>query len=239
MSRPHPAQHVSAVRRLRRNPSVKLPPTFTTPVIVVGNGGSCDEMPPEFWQQDVAYIGTNRCLAVAACRNVEWSALVMRDSYRKMFTVDDHGWQYHGQLWKPATAWKVGSAHDRGVWCDEYVRQVDGWQFERAEDHNREAAVIRNSSVVLMAANWAWIQGARDIRLIGVDYRLPHHAKMFAPWSTKPQGDVQQYARPVPPGIEKQFKRARMAIESAGGSITNLSPGTSLQAVPTGKEIHT
>jgi len=208
------------------------PPQFTRPVVIVGNGGSCDEMPPEFWRQDVAYIGTNRCLAIAACRGVAWAALVMRDSYRKMFTAEDHGWQYHEQLWKTATAWKVGSSHDRCVWCDEYVRQIDGWPLTDQKDHNRESATMKNSSVVLMAASWAWIHGARDIRLIGVDYRLPHHARMFAPWDTKPQGDVEQYDMPVPPGIEKQFRRARMAIESAGGSIVNLSPGTALEAVP-------
>jgi hypothetical protein len=221
---------------------VKQRPQFTGPVVIVGNGGSVDAMPPDFWHQPgVSYVGTNRCLALAACQTVEWSALVMRDSYRGMFRMGsktEGGWRYHEQLWKPATAWKVGSSSDRGVWSDEFVRPDKGWQAEWNFDlGNREAAVMKNSSVVLMAANWAWLCGARRLYLIGVDYRMPHHGKMIEPWCRLPQGNDKQYERPVPGGTEKQFAKAVAAVDSLGGVMVNLSPGTALKAVPMAKGI--
>lgn len=210
----------------------KIPPTYTGPVIIVGNGGSCDAMPPEFWRQDVPYIGTNRCLALSACQGVKWSAVVMRDCYRRMFAKKKDGWRYHNALWKPCTAYKVGAAHDRVTHCDEYVRQAKGWQLERVVDsENKEAAVMRNSSVVLMAANWAWIQGARVIRLIGVDYCMPHHAKMVEPWCSMKQGDTAQYERPVRKQTVREFGEAASAIYSAGGRFVNMSLGTALDVV--------
>ena len=219
------------------NPSASKPrPVYTGRVVIVGNGGSVDVMPAWFWHQPgVEYIGTNRCLALAACRDVTWSSLCMRDCYRKMFTTDNHGSDYHRQLWKPSEAYKVGDGHDRATWCDEFIYQVAGWQHERVEDRNHEASIMRNSSVVLMAANWAWICGARDLALIGVDYSLPHHAMMAEPWQSYPHGDPQQYARRVSRGIERQFSQARTAIEAAGGRIVNLSPGTKLRAIAQGK----
>ncbi len=221
---------------------MKRRPEYTTPVVIVGNGGSCDAMPESFWKRtDVAFVGTNRCLAMTACVGVQWSALVMRDRYHSLFREGSNvqgGWKYHDELWKDHPAWRVGSAHDRCTYSDEYVRQEGRWQLTADYDQgNHEAAVMKNSSVVLMAANWAWINGARDLRLIGVDYRTPHHAVMYEPWASLKQGDDKQYDRPVPSGIEKQFRRSVAAIREAGGSIVNLSPGTALQAVPIGEGI--
>ena len=199
----------------------------------MGNGGSVDEVAPGFWQQPgAAYIGTNRCLVMAALRSVAWTAVCIRDHYRSLWADPKAGWQYHQDYWKSAEAYKVGPAAVRAAWCDQYVRQVPGWQFERALDHNREEAVMRNSSVVLMATNWAWLCGARDIRLIGVDYRPPPHGRMIEPYGSVGPGQRGTYDRPVPPAIEKQFRRAVQAVESAGGRLVNLSPGTNLRAVP-------
>jgi len=207
-------------------------PTITTPAIIVGNGPSVDEMPPEFWQQGAAYIGTNRCLVLAACQDVPWRAIVMRDSYRSMWGQQDIGWRYHQQCWIPAAAYKVGSASDRGPHCDEYVKQTASWHAELSFTRDGEMQVMKNSSVVLMATNWAWLCGARDIRLIGVDYRMPHHARMIEPWASEPMGRKGNYERPVPTGIERQFADAVAGIHAGGGTIVNCSPGTKLQAVP-------
>lgn len=215
---------------------MKQRPAYTGPVVIVGNGGSVDRVPASFWHQPgVEYVGTNRCLALAACQTVEWSVLCMRDSYRKMFFKKDHGWQYHDQLWKPSPAWKVGSSSDRGVSCDEFVRQEPKWQLERNEDRgNHEAAVMRNSSVVLMAANFAWICGARDLRLIGVDYCPPPHGKFIPPWCDYEHAYEHQYDRPIGKGPLNQFRNMTKAIQEAGGRVVNFSPGTALDAVPLG-----
>lgn len=199
----------------------------------MGNGGSVDEVAPGFWTvPGVAYIGTNRCLVMASVQHVPWTAVCMRDHYRSMWADPIRGWEYHERHWKPATCWKVGAAGDRGPWCNEYVRQIPLWRHKPAYDHNREMAVMRNSSVVLMAANWAWLCGARKIYLIGVDYHPPAHGRMIEPWASLPQGNAGHYDRPVPPAIEKQFRRAVRAVTSAGGKMVNLSPQTALQAVP-------
>lgn len=201
--------------------------------MIVGNGGSVDEVAPGFWTvPGAAYIGTNRCLVMAAVQGVTWTAMVLRDHYRSMWADAKRGWEYHERWWKPADCWKVGSSSDRGPWCDEYVRQAPRWQADRVLDRNREAAVMRNGSVVLMAANWAYLCGAREIYLIGVDYRPPHHGRMIEPWASMVQGQKGHYDRPVPSAIEKQFGLAVEAVESVGGTLVNLSPGTKLKAVP-------
>ena len=207
-------------------------PTITRPCIIVGNGGSVDEVPPEFWHQYATYIGTNRCLVLAATQDVQWTAIVMRDNYRTMWGEKNVGWQYHTIHWKPSPAYKVGASHDRSVHCDEYVKQTPQWQAEPTFTRDREMCVMKNASVVLMAINWAWLCGARDIRLIGVDYRPPHHARMIEPWASGALHNIGHYDRPVPASIERQFAEAVAGVEAGGGTLVNLSPGTKLRAVP-------
>ena len=205
--------------------------------MIVGNGSSVDAMPPAFWRacmrHDVLLTGTNRVLCFAALQAVRWDALVIRDTYRNLWHDPRWGARYHEELWKPRPAWKVGPADRRVTHCDEFVRQKPGWQFERVEDANGEAAVMRNSSVVVMAANWAWLRGAREIFLIGVDYRGAH-ARMVAPYNDQSPGWQSQYQRPVPAGVERQFLAVTEAVTSAGGRIVNLSTCTRLRAVPSG-----
>jgi hypothetical protein len=89
---------------------------------------------------------------------------------------------------------------------------------------------MKNSSVAIMAANWAWLQGARTIGLIGVDYRGAH-ASMIEPFAGVSPGWEGQYDKPVSVGIERQFARAAEAIESGGGVLRNFSPRSGLVAV--------
>jgi len=209
------------------------PPTGRRAVIVA-NGSSVDAMPPAFWRAcrgpDTMLIGTNRALCFQSLQPAAFDALVIRDTYRNLWHDQAVGIRYHEELWKPAACWKVGPAHARYTQCDEFVRFVDEWQHERILDANREAAVMRQSSVVLMAANWAWLQGAREIFLVGVDYH-GRHAAMTAPYK-KSTGWEGLYDKPVPDAIERQFSLAVRAVDSLAGKILNLSPGTRLRAVP-------
>ncbi len=204
--------------------------------VIVGNGSSVDDMPPAFWRDcarhDVMLIGTNRVLCFASLANVTLDVLVIRDTYRNLWHDQRVGARYHDELWKPHPAWKVGPADRRVTHCDQFVRQAGRWQFEPALDANGEIAVMKNSSVVLMAANWATLHGARNIALVGVDYRGPH-ARMIAPYAARSPGWEGQYDKPVHEAIERQFAAAAAAIESQGGRLVNLSPDTRLQAVAT------
>jgi hypothetical protein len=193
-------------------------------------------MPQAFWRRvrrrDVLLIGTNRVLCFQATRGAAWDVLVIRDTYRSLWRDQRWGERYHEEMWKPAAAHKVGPADRRFTYCDEFVRQVDGWQFEPALDENGEAAVMKNPSVVLMAANWAWLRGCRQIFLVGVDYR-GGHAAMVPPYSEAETGWAGQYDGPGPAKrIERYFRRATEAAASAGGEILNLSPGSALRSVP-------
>ena len=85
-----------------------------------------------------------------------------------------------------------------------------------------------------MAANWAWLRGARLLCLVGVDYH-GRHAAMVPPYEAASTANQWRYDRPVPGCIERQFGQVVEAVESAGGRIVNLSPDTKLQAVPSGK----
>jgi len=204
--------------------------------VIVGNGSSVDVMPPAFWRDcardDVMLIGTNRALCFAALAGVVLDVLVIRDTYRNLWHDQRIGAMYHDELWKPAPAWKVGPADRRVTHCDEFVRQVGEWQFQPATDANGELAVMKNSSVVLMAANWATLHGAREIALVGVDYR-GRHATMIDPYNAQSPGWEGQYDKPIHASIERQFTAAVTAIESQGGQLVNHSPNTRLQAVPT------
>lgn len=200
-----------------------------TKAVIIGNGASVDLMPPEFWQQDCLYIGTNRALVLSSLANVRLDAVVIRDSYRHMWDDTAVGWQYHRDFWKPCTAYKVGTAYDRGSWCDEYVTQRDGWQFEENRDENREAAVMCNGSVVIMACNMAFHWGVREFQITGIDYQ-GKHAEMMDGYDVN-TGNGYVYNKPVHPSVEKQFRAMREAIESVGGSCLNCSPGSKLKAL--------
>jgi hypothetical protein len=218
----------------------RTPPTASRAVLV-GNGPSVDVMPPDFWRgveadPDCMLIGTNRALCLCALQGARFDALVLRDTYRNLWQKQEWGAKYHQELWKPHPCWKVGPSHARVTHCDEFVRMAPNWQFERALDRDCEAAVMKQSSVVLMAANWAWLQDAREIALVGVDYRPgPNgqaHAAMIAPWGDKSPGWEGQYDRPPPAAIERQFATAVTAVRSARGRMVNFSPGSRLSSVP-------
>jgi len=202
--------------------------------VIVANGSSVDRMPDEFWRAcsrpDVLLVGTNRALCFRSLRSAGLDAMVIRDTYRDLWCDQRFGEAYHRDFWKPADCWKVGPADRRVTHCDQFVRQAPGWQFAGNRDHNGEAAVMKNSSVAIMAANWAWLQGAREIYLIGVDYHGPH-AAMIEPYAGASVGWEGNYDRPVPAGIERQFARAVSAVESAAGVLRNLSDDSRLAAV--------
>ena len=204
--------------------------------VIVANGSSVDAIPLRFWREcekdaSCLLVGTNRALCSTALQGVRFDALVMRDTYRQLWHKQEWGIKYHEELWKPCPCWKVGPSHTRTTHCTEFVRMVKGWQFDRNEDCNHEAAVIENASVVLMAANMAWHWGARRIYLVGVDYR-GRHFKMLEPWESQSPGWEGQYDKPVQAVKERQFAEAVAAVESHGGALMNLSRGTRLKAVP-------
>ena len=178
-------------------------------------------------------VGTNRVLCFASMSDAPYDALVIRDTYRDLWHDQRWGARYHDELWKPHPAWKVGPADRRVTHCDQFVRQ-DGraWRDKPVYDANGELAVMKNSSVVLMAANWAYLHGVREIVLVGVDYR-GSHARMIEPYATRSPGWAGQYDRPAGEPVERQFALAVAAVESGGGRMVNVSPRTRLGAVPT------
>ncbi len=202
--------------------------------VIVANGSSVDDMPREFWNRcergDVLLVATNRALCFKALQDVKVDAVVIRDTYRDLWCDQKFGEAYHRDFWKPADCWKVGPSDRRVTHCDQYVRQVPTWQDCPRADANGELAVMKNSSVAIMAANWAWLQGCRTLALVGVDFCGPH-AEMLEPFGDASPGWEGQYDRDVPDAIERQFSRVVAAIESGGGSIVNVSPNTKLQAV--------
>ena len=202
--------------------------------VIVANGSSVDEMPRGFWRRcsrpDVLLVGTNRALCFKVLQGIRLDAAVIRDTYRDLWGDQKFGEMYHRDFWKPSGCWKVGPADRRVTHCDQYVRQVAGWQHRPLVDRNGESAVMKNSSVAIMAANWAWLHRCRTIGLVGVDYCGPH-AAMTEPFAGASPGWEGQYDRPIPAGIENQFARAVAAVESAGGVLTNFSPLSRLAAV--------
>ena len=211
----------------------KTAPTAGTAVIV-GNGSSVDAMPEGFWDRcvsdDVLLVGTNRVLCSRGVGHLPWDALVIRDTYRNLWHDQRWGAQYHEQLWKPHGAWKVGPAYWRVTHCDQYLRFIGEWQAEPSADENGELAVMKNPSVVLMAANWAWLQGARQIVLVGVDYRGGHF-EMAEPYDVTTGLEGRYDAPSVPPRIEVYFRDAGQAVRRLGGRLVNVSPGTILRGV--------
>jgi len=192
-------------------------------------------MPPAFWRacrrQGTLLVGTNRSLCFESLQDVRWDTLVIRDTYRNLWHEQKWGIKYHEDLWKVANAYKVGPADRRVTHCDEFVRQEGSWQYTREEDHNGEAAVMRNGSVVLMAANFAWLCGARELLLVGVDYHGPH-ARMISPYDRATVGWAGTYDRAVPEAIDIQFATAAAAVSVADGRMINLSEDSALRSVP-------
>lgn len=200
-----------------------------TRAVIIGNGGSVDVMPPEFWEMDCLYIGTNRALVLSSLANVRLDAVILRDTYRNQWADSAVGWLYHREHWKPSEAYKVGPSFARYAHCDEFVRQEDGWQFDENIDHNRERAVMRNGSVIIMACNMAFHWGVREFFITGIDYR-GKHAEMIDGYNVN-TGNAWQYDKPVDPIIEKQFRIMRESIESVGGRVWNCSPESKLKAL--------
>jgi len=203
--------------------------------LIVGNGPSVDEVGPAFWRRvdaaaDIMLVGTNRALCLRATRGVRWDALVIRDAYRDLWRDPALGARYHDQLWKPHPAWKVGPAAERVTHCDEFLRFEGPWRHTIERDANDEAAVMANPSVVLMAGNWAWLRGARELLLVGVDYR-GGHARMLPPFDRVEAAPAGRYDGPVPERITRAFRAARDAVKAAGGRMLNLSPRSRLTCI--------
>jgi hypothetical protein len=202
--------------------------------VIVGNGSSVDRLPSAAWgmfqaDEECIVVGTNRALCFEALRDIRLDAMVIRDRCRNLWYPQDWGIRYEQELWNPTESWKVGK--DRTVNCDEFVRFVPTWQDVRVLDENREAAVLLQNSVVLMAANWAWLQGARELLLVGVDY-CGRHARMIPPFRDAPMSWRGHYDRPVAESIEREFASAVASVESLGGTMVNISESTKLKAVP-------
>ncbi|MFP4354057.1 MAG: hypothetical protein ACLFUJ_02950 [Phycisphaerae bacterium] len=201
--------------------------------LIVGNGPSVEQLAsrkrsrPE--ADDVLVVGVNRVLALAATWDLRFDALLIRDTWRRLWDRPDLARRYH-QLWQAHPAWKIGPADRRITRCDQFVRFADGWQDRVRADSNGETAVIQAPSAVLAAANWAWLQGARRLLLVGVDY-AGGYPRRLAPYDEQTPGSAAQYDKPVREDIERAFAQARSAIEQAGGSIWNLSPESRLKAL--------
>lgn len=211
------------------------PPTGRRAVII-GNGESVDHLPPAAWRlfesdPDCLLVGTNRALVFASLADVKLDAMVLRDRCRNLWYPQEWGTRYDFEVWRPWPGWKVG--RDRTARVDEFVKLTkdETWQVDDARDLDGDRAVMKQDTVILMAANWAWLQGARDFALIGVDY-TGTCAKMLPPYDKAPMSWQGQYDKPVPKWIKRQFTLALLGISEAGGSMVNLSPLTQLEAVP-------
>jgi hypothetical protein len=202
--------------------------------VIVANGSSVDRMDAEFWtrcaRSDVLLVGTNRALCFKTLQGVRFDAMVIRDTYRDLWSDQKYGEMYHRDFWKQASCWKVGPAERRLTHCDQYVRQTPGWSHRSVADANGELSVMKNSSVAIMAANWAWLQGAAAIGLVGVDY-CGGHAAMVKPYGGASPGWEGQYDKPVGAGIERQFTGAAAAIEAGRGVFFNFSSNSRLAAI--------
>jgi hypothetical protein len=193
-------------------------------------------MPPAFWQwveqtPQTIIVGTNRAPVLSVLQGRRLDVLVIRDTYRQLWLESHIGWKFHEEFWKPSVAYRVGPAHARYAHCDEFVRMVPGWQLVDVRDGNNERAVIQNDTVVLMAANFAWLCGCREIVLAGVDYTGGDCATMIRGYE-RSTGLEGRYEKPVPAPIERQFAEAFASVQGAGGRMVNVSPGSRLQAVP-------
>ena len=201
--------------------------------VIIGNGGSVDLLPPAAWrrftERGFLLIGTNRALCFRALRNVTLDAMVIRDRCRNLWYPQKWGSLYHAKIWKPWPGWKVG--RDRTVYCDEFVKLKAGWQDKRVIDEDGDLTVMTQNTVVLMAANWAWLRGTRELVLVGVDY-CGKHAEMIEPYHSAQMSWQGHYDKPVPQSIEREFAGALRSTELLGGRMVNISQGTKLKAIP-------
>lgn len=204
--------------------------------VIIGNGESVDHLPPAAWQLFASdpgclLIGTNRALVFVSLEDVQLDAMVLRDRCRNLWYPQEWGTRYDFEVWRPWPGWKVG--RDRTARVDEFVKLAkdEVWQMDGVRDEDGDRAVMKQSTVILMAANWAWHQGVRDFALVGVDY-TGTCAKMLPPYDKAPMSWQGQYDKPVRKHIRRQFARAVDGIRAAGGTIVNLSEGTKLEAVP-------
>ena len=211
----------------------------TRRAVIIGNGGSVDVVPPEFWRRPGwLLVGTNRALVFRALEHRRPDVMVARDRWDPLWVTGKHiGKKYYREYWEPFGGRKVAEelcwGGDHEV---DYVRQEPGWQV--VSDFNRDnvGSVMENASVVLMAVNWAFHQGVREFELIGVDY-FGGHAEIIPPFDKYDTGGGRYEKRlkkhdKIPPFIERQFAEMVRGVETGGGSIVNRSPGTRLQSVP-------
>jgi len=213
------------------------PPTGRRAVII-GNGETVDLLPPATWRlfeadPDCLLIGTNRALVFSSLVDVKLDVMVLRDRCRNLWFPQEWGSRYDHEVWRPWPGWKVG--RDRTARVDEFVKlaEAETWQTDGTRDVDGDRAVMKQDTVILMAANWAWHQGARDFALIGVDY-TGTCAKMLPPYDKAPMSWQGQYEKPVPKWITRQFTKALNTIRTLGGSMINLSAESKLKAVPYG-----
>lgn len=200
--------------------------------LIYGNGPSVAAEVPGGWGDYDLIIGTNRCLVIKALQGAPFNALVMRDGYRDLWFDNRIGARYHDEYWKPSPIWRVGSEVSRSnTHCNEFVLFADGWQAAGMRNRDRELLVMESASVVIQAANWAWHYGAREITLLGVDYTGGDCAELIPAFAAS-TGREGRYDKGPRVFNEQQFTTMVAAIESAGGSILNASPGTKLEAVP-------
>ena len=124
----------------------------------------------------------------------------------------------------------MGPAGERVTHCDEFLRFEGRWRARRETDRNGEAVVMSNPSVVLMAANWAWLAGARELLLVGVDYH-GGYARMVPPYDRADPPGPGHYDAPVPDRVIRSFRHARLSVKEAGGRMLNLSTRSRLTCV--------
>jgi hypothetical protein len=202
--------------------------------LIVGNGPSVGQIDPT-WREALAgggilLVGVNRVLALEATWNLRFDALLIRDCWRRLWDDPALARRYHG-IWQRHSARKLGPAGQRITRCDEFLRFRPGWQIRAARDANGELAVMQAPTAILAAANWAWLQGATRIGLIGVDYAGSYPPRI-EPFARHLPDSARQYALPVRPEVESAFAAALRAVRQNGGMIWNLSHQSRLRAIP-------
>lgn len=203
--------------------------------VIVGNGPSADALPPaalaEAQENGWLLIGTNRVLVFEALLWTPWDAIIIHDTHADLWKDPEVGHLYHELHWKRSEAWRVGPAAQRTTECDEYVRFSIYWRAESEWDSDDERACLGGQSPVL-AANWAFLQGVREVALIGCEYSGGGLARMVPPFGGQPTAGPRYDGTPPEACIEKQFERALLGFRAGGGRMVNCSPGTLLESVP-------
>ncbi len=205
-----------------------------TKALIVGNGPSVGQIGPAgskaLAEAGILVVGVNRVLALESTCRLRFDALLIRDSWRRLWDDPALARRYH-RIWQRHGAHKLGPAGQRITRCDEFLRFRPGWQVHAVRDANDELAVMQAPTAVLTAANWAWLQGASRIGLIGVDYAGSYPPRI-EPFSRHLPDSARQYSLPVRPEVESAFAAAGRTIRQHGGSIWNLSQQSRLRAIP-------